>query len=290
MDSLRGFFVFPTKLLIFTNIFTDAFTPFFPIRIITMKKFSTKKSGFSLIELSIVLIIIGLLISGITGGASLIKSAEMRSVISEARAFATSVNGFYSQFYAYPGDYATQIGASWGGDNDNKIEYYTSASASTPLSPSENNVAWQQMKNAALIDGTFISSTSLVESTTAPTFGTHTPASRIKGGGWAFDYRDLTTAATAEANAQNVIVLSGAISLTVSGTASNIHAPTGAKSSGIILPSDALSIDTKIDDGIANAGKVRGVLTGCNGASTATYTTTTTTRACALSYQIDVNS
>ena len=52
--------------------------------------------GFSLIELSIVLIIIGLLIAGVTGGASLIKSAELRSQISDLRNVQTSINAFYT--------------------------------------------------------------------------------------------------------------------------------------------------------------------------------------------------
>ena len=39
--------------------------------------------AFSLIELSIVLIIIGLLVAGITGGGSLVKSAKIRGLITE---------------------------------------------------------------------------------------------------------------------------------------------------------------------------------------------------------------
>ncbi|MDR0571490.1 MAG: prepilin-type N-terminal cleavage/methylation domain-containing protein, partial [Rickettsiales bacterium] len=39
--------------------------------------------AFSLIELSIVLIIMGLLVAGITGGAALIKSAQLRVLITE---------------------------------------------------------------------------------------------------------------------------------------------------------------------------------------------------------------
>ncbi len=43
--------------------------------------------AFSLIELSIVLIIIGLLVAGITGGASLIESARMRNFINEVNSW-----------------------------------------------------------------------------------------------------------------------------------------------------------------------------------------------------------
>lgn len=59
--------------------------------------------GFSLIELSIVLIIIGLLVAGITGGASLIKSAQLRSVVTESNTYRTAYNIFYSQFNRVPG-------------------------------------------------------------------------------------------------------------------------------------------------------------------------------------------
>ncbi|MDR1499211.1 MAG: type II secretion system GspH family protein [Rickettsiales bacterium] len=59
--------------------------------------------GFSLIELSIVLIIMGLLVAGITGGASLIKTAQLRSVITEASTYRTAFNTFYSQFGRVPG-------------------------------------------------------------------------------------------------------------------------------------------------------------------------------------------
>ena len=57
---------------------------------------NTNKKGFSLIELSIVLIIIGLLVAGITGGASLIKSAELRAVMSDIRNYQTAINAYYT--------------------------------------------------------------------------------------------------------------------------------------------------------------------------------------------------
>lgn len=60
--------------------------------------------AFSLIELSIVLIIIGLLVAGITGGASLIENAKIKGVIDEFNNYNTSINTFYSLKGRLPGD------------------------------------------------------------------------------------------------------------------------------------------------------------------------------------------
>ena len=246
------------------------------------KTFSQKKSAFSLIELSIVLIVIGLLIAGITGGASLIKSSELRSVMGEARGYAVATNAFYTQYNNLPGDFKTSLGAAGTtgnsyGDGDGQIEFCadTGCSAALVATGSEGSIAWQHLKFAGGID-------------TAPTFlgggadslvvGTHLPASKIKSAGWGIDYNSTSS--------QNVVVLTGSTTAAASTTLSLVNGTTISK--GVITPSDALSIDAKIDDGAANAGKVRGVLTDCS--SGATYEVTETTKECAISYQIDVNS
>ncbi len=60
--------------------------------------------AFSLIELSIVLIIIGLLIAGVTGGASLIESAKKRALLNEINSYKQAFLAFYVKNGRYPGD------------------------------------------------------------------------------------------------------------------------------------------------------------------------------------------
>jgi prepilin-type N-terminal cleavage/methylation domain-containing protein len=158
------------------------------------KTMKNKSSAFSLIELSIVLIIIGLLIAGITGGASLIKNSELRSVMGESRGYAVAVNGFYSQYAYLPGDYATAIagamasststaayGTSASSAQNGKIEYYTNSVESYL---SESVAAWDQLVKTGTVDST-LNLRSLVV-TTAQVGGTNMPSSKIKNAGILF--------------------------------------------------------------------------------------------------------
>jgi prepilin-type N-terminal cleavage/methylation domain-containing protein len=221
------------------------------------KTFSSKKSAFSLIELSIVLIIIGLLIAGITGGASLIKSSELRSIMSEARSYAVSVNSFFTQYDRYPGDSDIAVGGNSKnvGDRDNTIEYLTNTTAGV----SEGLDAWNDLKDIGAIDLSLTLEDAQVGSsgstkTSVPLMVpvTNIPGSKIKGAGWAFDYADN----------QNVVVITG----TTTDSKSTLVGPTLSTraATGIITPGDALSIDSKIDDGKSNSGTVRGYETTAN--------------------------
>ena len=60
--------------------------------------------AFSLIELSIVLIIIGLLVSGIIGGQSLIESAKVRNFINETNSWKQALYTFRVKYGRLPGD------------------------------------------------------------------------------------------------------------------------------------------------------------------------------------------
>ena len=60
--------------------------------------------GFTLIELSIVLVIIGLIVGGILTGQDMIKAAEIRATITQLERFNTAVNTFRGKYNGIPGD------------------------------------------------------------------------------------------------------------------------------------------------------------------------------------------
>ena len=110
-----------------------------------------KKSGFTLIELSIVLIIIGLIIGGILAGQELSKQARYRSIINELNGYLTAINVFKLKYNSYPGDMpnATQYWSGSGnGNGDSQISYSETVSGNGP----EWFRAWDHMNLANLLN------------------------------------------------------------------------------------------------------------------------------------------
>jgi prepilin-type N-terminal cleavage/methylation domain-containing protein len=66
-----------------------------------------KNHGFTLVELSIVLVIIGLLAGGILIGRDLILAAEIRKQVQQIRDYEVAVNTFKLKYNCFPGDCGT---------------------------------------------------------------------------------------------------------------------------------------------------------------------------------------
>src|ERR1700691_4838931 len=67
-------------------------------------KSPASQSGFTLIELSIVLVIIGLVVGGVLVGQDLIRAAEVRATISQIEKYNTAARTFYGKYGYLPGD------------------------------------------------------------------------------------------------------------------------------------------------------------------------------------------
>ena len=259
-----------------------------------MKK--PKKSAFSLIELSIVLVILGLLVAGVTGGSALVKAAQLRSIITESQQIKTSVKAFYTLYNALPGDYNSGRGddiafdaspATSGiqiqnGNGDGYISYTVPSSTDVAAFLSESANAKQALRSFAGYNG--VAAVPVVPATTPPTFGgenASAPASKIKNTGWVFDYRNdgIDGINRLVESPQNVVVLTGTDIKVVSGeflpvgnphlslptffrgtpNPYNIPSNDTSLAKGAISSKQAAALDEKYDDGHPSTGTIRGI-------------------------------
>jgi prepilin-type N-terminal cleavage/methylation domain-containing protein len=72
-------------------------------------KHHIKTKGFTLVELSIVLVIIGLIVGGVLTGRDLIYAAQIRKVVGEYEQYATAYNTFKIKYNCIPGDCANSL-------------------------------------------------------------------------------------------------------------------------------------------------------------------------------------
>ena len=242
--------------------------------------------GFTLIELSIVLVIIGMLVGVIVGGQSLLHQAALRAVIRDLQSYQTAVNTFRNQYDASPGDFSTAstfwAGAT-NGSGDMRIGCTNvSSAANMAANCIEPVLAWRQLSLSTIVPSNY-SGVAGAGTAASPFFvpRTNIPASKIMdGAGYVIYYDDATYLNSYNAH---VILLGASLTTGLGFTRS------------VISPVDARTLDEKIDDRQRDTGKLRAITGGsptgaCNGGTAATsgnYDLTNITNACILYWLLD---
>ena len=212
-------------------------------------------AGFTLLELSIVLVIIGLLIGGIFVGQSLIKNAQLNAVIQESGRYQAATQAFKEQFRALPGDItnATVIWGSAGGTgSDLACGAIVSTTTATCNGDGDGVITvngstvfeelryWQHLANAKMIEGSYAGTPQGTNSIP----GYNIPTSKYTSAGWG-----VQTAPAGGAYYFTTDYGGGHILSIGIGGGYQVDQPA-------LVPKDAWSIDKKIDDGKPGLGNV----------------------------------
>lgn len=206
-----------------------------------MKK---QQSGFTLIELAIVLVIIGLLLGGVLKGQELINSAKAKSIASDLKNVQIFIYGYQDKFRALPGD-------------DAKADSHINNAVVATTGGTVGN---------ARIEGNWNSTTFTDESIK---FWEH-----VRLGGFATGPTVIASVADLPINAEN-----GRIG--VQSWTSTFATITGMNGSYVVCTENipgrlAKQIDVNMDDGETDKGSVRAVgATGTAGAGTNAITSAT---------------
>ena len=215
------------------------------------------QAGFTLVELAIVMIIIGLLIGGILKGQELIANAQVTATASQIKSVEAALNTFDDSYSAMPGDMlapTTRLPncvagdpCATAGDGNGRINQLPEALAAAG---SEATRFWSQMATVDLLGGVDPTSAAIA-------WGSALPAAEI-GGGFTIGYAAAAPAGSAGTfNSGHYLGMRQTPAVAIAGNATNAN----------LKPTQAARIDRKLDDGAADAGTVRGAgsaaATGC---------------------------
>jgi prepilin-type N-terminal cleavage/methylation domain-containing protein len=250
---------------------------------IPVQKHMRAQAGFTLVELAIVMIIIGLLIAGVLKGQALIANAQVTATVAQTKAIEAATTTFHDTYNMFPGDITlpntklpncAAVPCSTPGNGDGAIGNLPSTVPSA--GGVEGHQFFVHLNAASLLTGIAPGNGAQYE-----VFGGNFPQGKISGTGW---FVGGTTGVAALVAAIGAQLPSGGMYLAL--TADPNAAPGAATTEGL-KPDQALRVDTKLDDGAPDTGEVRAFqnancgIAGVAGAA-GTYTTTNTVNACGL--------
>ena len=126
-----------------------------------------KQAGFTLVEIAIVLVIVGLLLAGVLKGQELIESSRIKNMAKDLDGMSAVVRSYQDRYRGFPGDdliAATNVQRGWGavaftaGNNDGLIGV-ASADPFVALATSENTQGVRVLRYAGFIEGDPVATT-----------------------------------------------------------------------------------------------------------------------------------
>lgn len=237
----------------------------------TLTELQTRKNegGFTLVELAIVMIIIGLLIGGILKGQELIANAQLTATVAQIKGIDGALSTFRDKYSALPGDMlnpatrlrdCTAAPCNDAGNGNGRIDGQTLGNA--PIISTEGLVAFPQMAAADLISGVAITGGT-------PTFGSYLPEAKIGGGFWlGFTANGAAAGGITGMRPGHYMVMNGLVGAVAAASETGITA------------TQAGQVDRKLDDGNPDAGDVQAIGSGCRVANA--YQEALTTASCSL--------
>ena len=228
-----------------------------------MPELRRRSLGFTLIEMSIVLVIIGLIIGGVLVGRDLIKASEIRATVSQYEKYNSAVNTFYGKYGGLPADLVTASAQAYGfpwctyttqvGNGDGLI---TDRRGGVNQPEGEPLLFWPYLTVSQLVEGSY--GVNLYPNNAAYPGINNNPGDPGWGSNPAGFYptakvRSKSYWLVGSNSGVNYYVLAG---VNEWGLASN-GAYYTFNQSNALSPVEAFGIDSKVDDGLPNTGRVQ---------------------------------